>query len=91
MNEVKQVGGIERAVFEIIKTGQIFFCMMKNEIMGRIVHPFHQLRATADDGSPVSPGQRGGKEAGDFNVLLFGEAVRNGDGICRDEGRMVIS
>ena len=90
MDKVKKVGRVEGAVPEVLKTLQFFFAVMKDEIMRSILHKLHQLRATVDDGSAVAPGKGSCEEPGDLNIQLFGEAVRDGDGISGNELRLVV-
>jgi hypothetical protein len=64
--------------------------MMQAEFVRRIVHQLHQFRRFPDDGSTVAPGKNSCKKAGDLNVLLFAEPVRNGNGIIQYKRRSIV-
>lgn len=90
MNAVKQVVLIERAVLETKQALEVGIAVLGYKLVRRHVHAFHQLMAFANDGGAVAPGKNGSKEAGDFDVLLFGKQMRNGNGIVGNKGGLVI-
>lgn len=60
--------------------------MVKDEVIRGVIHPRHETCGVADDDGAVAPGEDGREEAGDFDVLKPGEAVRDRDRVRRDEG-----
>jgi len=56
-----------------------------DEVEGGVVHAAHQFGGLGDDGRAVAPGEDGGEEAGDLDILSAGIAVRDGDGVAADE------
>ena len=69
MNEVKQVGGVERAVLKEQQFFQVSGLVVYDKIKRRVVHGFHQGVAIINDGFAISPCQRGRKKSADLDVL----------------------
>lgn len=73
-----------------IQSCQFTFRGVAHEIRRGIVHITHQAVAVADDLRAAAPGDRSGKETRDLPVGRVREAVRNRNGIVRNEFRTVI-
>lgn len=91
LEEVQSVGGLKSAVFEIQKAPAIFFAVVQDELVGLSVHAFDQILGLADDRLALPPGQHGHPKADDLDVLQAIEAMRNADGVVRNELRPVIT
>ena len=55
--------------------------MIHHKIIGRIIEQLHHRLGVLQDALPVSPGNDGGEESRDLDVLFFAEIVRNRDRI----------
>lgn len=64
--------------------------MMQYKVVRVVIHPVEKLCTALDYGNTLSPRQSCCKESGNFNILLFAEAVRNGYGIVLNEAGPVI-
>lgn len=64
--------------------------MLGDELMGGIVHELHELACFLYDGGAVAPCEDGGEESGYFDVLLFGELMRNTDRVFFYEEGLIV-
>lgn len=64
--------------------------MIQHKIVRVIIHHGDEFTAFPDNGFALAPGQRGCKQSGNFNVLLFSEQVRNADRIIFDKPWLVV-
>jgi hypothetical protein len=90
LHKVKQVGGIERTVFELKKTTQLLRRMLQAKLVWLIIHEHHQFPRLLNDSSAVAPGKNGGKETGNFNILHPGKQMWYADGIAFNKKRLII-
>jgi len=59
--------------------------------MGRIVHQQQQLSRLVDDGGAVAPGEDGGKESCNLDILLLTKPVRDRNRVVRYKLRPIES
>lgn len=88
--EIQKVYPVKGPVTEGHQLHPVARVMVTDVVIGRVVHMPHQFRAFVDDAGAVAPGEDGSKEAGNFYVLQFAEAVRDANGVICNEIRMII-
>src|SRR5687768_1104807 len=63
---------------------------MQNELVRLVIHPRQQVTAFIYDRCPATPGEDGSEKSGDLDILLFGKQMRDTDGVCFNERRLII-
>lgn len=88
-DEVQRVGKVKGPVFEPFKNAKITCGMILNERIGIVIHHSHEFQALIDDRDALSPGERGGKQPGNLNILQPAEAMRDRYRVRYDKLRLV--
>ena len=84
-DKIEQVGRVEGPVFESQKFSDLPLGVVQYELVRGVIHEAHQLPGFSDDRRSVTPGENGGKESGDLDVLFFFVRMRYADRVIRDK------
>jgi len=87
----KCVRCLERAVFEIQKSGAILFQMIDNEIVRRAVHQFDEAVGVLNNCLALSPGEGSCPECRDFAILQCRKMMRHRNGVARNKFRLIVT
>ncbi len=77
LQKIEHIGGLKSTVPEIEESCPVLFFVVQYKIVWGIVHELEQVSGFSDDGLAASPGKHSCEETRNFNVLLFGETVRD--------------
>ena len=90
LHKIESIGGIEGTVFKVKESFKVALSVMKDKVMGTVIHDVHELIAFVNDRYPLAPSQNRSEEPGDFNVLLFGKPVGNRNGVISNKAGTII-
>src|SRR5690606_14117384 len=90
INKTKGVDIVESAVPETEEGLQVIFLVVQHEIVGGKIHHPQQFPAFVNNRFSLSPSQYCGNKTGNFDVLLFGKKVGDGDRVQRYKVRAVV-
>lgn len=88
--EIKSVRGIKSAVLELFEWLEILPGVIQDKIVGGILHHSKQLFAFPDYSGTLAPGQNGCPKGGNFNVLLLGISMWDGNRVIRNKTRAIV-
>jgi hypothetical protein len=89
-HEIKDIRIIEGPVLKSHEPFEVLHVMVQDKIIRRVIHERQQCPAFVNDNGAVAPGEDGREKTGDLYILLFGERMRDTDGIILYEKWLVV-
>ena len=77
-------------MLESFQPFQITLTVMEYEIMGCLIHGFHQRFTVLYYRHSLAPCESRGKESGNLNILFFGKLMRDRNRVVRNKLRSVV-